>query len=102
MTYGDFHVPIEIGDLPGQRYERIDAPADTDATYTLVPASRLRALGIDIGQALAGVNGQAVTTLVVFGDDDMETLLGAYTLEGLRLAVDPASRRLVSVPARLM
>ena len=29
---GLFHVPIEIGDPQGERYERIDALVDTGAT----------------------------------------------------------------------
>ena len=92
---GIFHVPIEIGDPLGRRYERIDALADTGATYAVVPGSRLRAMGVqphgrspfelaggslkdfDIGQTLVRVNGQAVTKLVVFGDESMEPLLGA-------------------------
>ena len=32
---------------------------------------------------------------MVFGHDDAPSLLGAYTLEGLGLAVDPTSQRLV-------
>lgn len=36
-----------------------------------------------------------MTTLVVFGDDGAPALLGAYTLEGLGLAVDPVEQRLV-------
>ena len=32
---------------------------------------------------------------MVFGDDEAPALLGAYTLEGLALAVDPESQRLV-------
>jgi len=34
-------------------------------------------------------------TIVVFGEDEAPPLLGAYTLEGLALAVDPTSQRLV-------
>ena len=34
-------------------------------------------------------------TLVVFGEDDGPALLGAYTLEGLALAVDPVEQQLV-------
>ena len=115
-----FQVSIEIGDPRGERYERVDAVVDTGATYTLAPASRLRSLGVDphaiapfeladgsirefdIGQTLVRVDGQEVTTLVVFGDEGVEPLLGAYTLEGLRLAADQVRRRLVSVPGRLM
>ena len=32
---------------------------------------------------------------MVFGEDDARALLGAYTLEGLRLTVDPAHRTLI-------
>lgn len=37
----------------------------------------------------------------VFGDPDTPPLLGAYTLEGLRLAADPVDRRLIPVPGLL-
>ena len=37
-----FHAPIEIGDPRGERYEEVEALIDTGATYTVVPASRLR------------------------------------------------------------
>ncbi len=40
-------------------------------------------------------DGASEVTLAVFGEDDAPSLLGAYTLEGLGLAVDPASQRLV-------
>ena len=117
---GVFSVPIEIGNPHGEHYERIDAVVDMGASYTLVPASTLRQLGVKpqvsspfeladgslrdfkIGESRVRVNGQDVVTLVVFGEEGVEPLLGAYTLEGLRLAVDPVRRRLVSVPARLM
>ena len=32
---------------------------------------------------------------MAFGEDDARVLLGAYTLEGLRLAVDPTHARLI-------
>ena len=50
---------------------------------------------MDYGQAWASVNGDSVITLVIFGEDDGPALLGAYTLEGLALAVDPVEQRLV-------
>ena len=36
------------------------------------------------------------------GSPDTPSLLGAYTLEGLRLAADPVGRRLTPVPAYLL
>jgi len=48
------------------------------------------------------VDGRVELTLVVFGDPDSPALLGAYTLEGVRLAADPVGRRLVPVPGLLL
>ncbi len=86
---------------------------DTGAAYTTLPGRLLREIGVeprgkrrflladgrriemDFGEAKASVNGEDVTTLVVFGEDDAPALLGAYTLEGLALAVDPVEQKLV-------
>lgn len=56
----------------------------------------------ELGETQVRIDGQSVTTLVVFGDEGVEPLLGAYTLEGLRLAPDPVGRRLIPVPGLLM
>ena len=55
----------------------------------------------EIGETLVRLNGRAVRTIVVFGDEG-RALLGAYTLEGLRLGVDPMRMRLVPVRGLLM
>ena len=117
---GTFRVTIQIGDPQGQRYESLEALVDTGATYTVAPASLLRNLGVvpharalfeladgrqremEIGRAWIRVDGMTELTLVVFGDEGRMSLLGAYTLEGLRLAPDPVARRLVPVPGLLM
>ena len=117
---GTLRVRIEIGDPRGERYLPIDAVADTGATYTLVPAPVLQQLGVaphrkvpviladgrrqewNLGRAWVRVNGQAEPTLVFFGDESWEPILGAYALEGLRLAVDPVNRRLVEVPGLIL
>ncbi len=117
---GTFKVSIEIGDSTAQRYERVDALVDTGATYTTVPQDLLRRLGVvphvrdafiladgrridrDIGRTWVRVDGRTELTLVVFGEPDMQILLGAYTLEGLRLAVDPVVRKLIAVPGLLV
>ena len=110
---GVFNCSITLENMDGERSLEIEAMVDTGASYTIVPARLLKELGVspidkvvlvmadgrpiecDIGEALATVNGRRIPTLVVFGDDNARALLGAYTLEGLRLAVDPAQRRLV-------
>jgi hypothetical protein len=36
--------------------------------------------------------------LIVFGEESDQVLLGAHTLEGLDLAVDPVNKRLMPMP----
>ena len=117
---GTFRVQVEIGDPTGEFWETVDALVDTGATYTMIPTPLLRRLGVkpytrgvftradgshaehDIGHGWIRVGGRTVITLVVFGEAVAEPLLGAYALEGLRLAPDPVGRRLVPVPGLLM
>ncbi len=86
---------------------------DTGAFYTMVPRDVLAALDIrpirretfefadgrkarwQVGEAKVAVNGREATRLVVFGKPGTQPLLGADTLEGLALTVDPRRRRLV-------
>ncbi len=99
--------------MDGQRSRDIEATVDTGAAYTTLPAHLLRELGVapsgkrrfqladgrrvdmDFGQARATIGGESVVTLVIFGEGDGPALLGAYTLEGLALAVDPVKQQLV-------
>jgi clan AA aspartic protease len=116
---GTFNWPIRITSLDGEQGRELEATVDTGATYTVLPSSLLREMGIsatrqaqfeladgrrvemDMGEAQVTINGEAVTTLVVFGEDNAPPLLGAYTLEGLLLAVDPVNQRLVPTHAIL-
>ena len=110
---GTIRCPLRISSMDGQHAREIEATVDTGAAYTTLPDSVLRDLGVepmdtgvflladgrrvkmDIGRAWATINGASEVTLVVFGEDDAPALLGAYTLDGLRLAVDPIAQRLV-------
>jgi hypothetical protein len=56
----------------------------------------------EIGRTWIRLEGRTELTLVVFGGPDSQPLLGAYALEGLRLAADPVGRRLTQVPGLLM
>ena len=112
---GVFSWPVRLDSMDGRASLEIEALVDTGASYTIVPAGQLRRLGVspidkigllladgrsveyDIGRAMATINGRTEATLVVFGEDNARALLGAYTLEGLRLAVDPT--RSVLIPA---
>ena len=115
---GTFTWPLRISSMDGQHSLDIEATVDTGAFYTTIPARLLRELGVEpmgrrlflvadgrrvemeYGQAWATIDGESVVTILVFGEDNAPSLLGAYTLEGLALAVDPSSQRLV--PANLI
>jgi clan AA aspartic protease len=117
---GVFTVPIEIGNLEGTRFERLEALVDSGASHTRVPRSALQRLGItpkerlpftiadestieyDVGDAPIRINGRTRYTPVVFGDDDSQPLLGATTLEIFHLGVDPLHQRLIPVTGLLM
>ena len=109
-----FTYPIEITDLDERSSGEIEALVDTGASHTVLPGRFLRELGVesigtrrlvladgsrvemDYGRAWATIDGESEITIVVFGEDNGPALLGAYTLEGLALAVDPVGQRLVS------
>ena len=116
---GVFKVPIEIGDFQASRFETVEALVDTGATYTMMPRSVLVGLGIapgwsrtfaladgrerefDMAETRARLGGMTVTTIVLFGEENVTPLLGAYTLEGFGLAVDPSGQRLVELTGHL-
>ena len=80
---------------------------DTGAVTTVIPRSILEGLGIrptkretfeyaggeqvqlDMAEARAVVEGRETGTWVIFGEEGASPLLGAYTLEGVFLAVAP-------------
>lgn len=113
---GTFRIPIEIGDPEGQRYQWVEALVDTGSTFTALPASLLRALGVvphahrpfeladgrivelEIGRTWVRINAHPEITPVVFGEEGTEPVLGAVAMETFLLAPDPVGRRLVPVP----
>ena len=116
---GTFTVTIQVGDLAGQQFIEVEAPVDTGATYTVLPASTLRQLGIEaierrlfrladertieypVADARVRLDGGEHITLVVFGPEDAAPLVGAVTLETFGLGVDPVGQRLIPVAALL-
>ena len=110
---GTFTSSLRLTGMDGQRSVDVEAMVDTGAAYTALPGRLLREIGVapmgkrrflladgqriemEYGEARATIDGESVTTLVVFGEDDAPALLGAYTLEGLAMAVDPVEQRLV-------
>ena len=85
-------------------------------SYTMIPGDALRNLGMqphtrsnfimadssciewEVGRTWVRIGNQSEITLVMFANEDTEPLLGAYTLQGMLLAVDTPNERLVPVP----
>lgn len=116
---GHFRVAVEVGTRSGERFEAIEALVDTGATYTWIPRDVLKRLGATpeeerpfvladgrevrypVAWLQIRLGARAQPTIVVFGELGSEPILGVVTLEEFLLAVDPVSRRLVSVPGLL-
>jgi carbon-monoxide dehydrogenase small subunit len=114
---GTFQVDVEIGDPQGERWEPLRVFVDTGSAYTVVPKQLLARLGVtafrhdrfrlangqmfdqEVGQTWIRIGDRSAVRLVAFGDTDDQPLLGADTLEGLLLVVDPISKRLAPVDA---
>ena len=112
-TVGTFSYSMRISSMDGRNARDVEATAGAGAPFTTLPGRLLRELGIeptgrrafpladgrrvdmDYGRAWATMDGQSAITIVAFGEDDAPALLGAYTLDGLALAVDPENQRLV-------
>ena len=117
---GTFYWPMEVGSPDGLRWETVYALVDTGASHTVLPASLLRRLGVapyrtvlhriadgsriprEIGETKLRVNGLEATRIVAFSDDNLPPLLGADTLQGILLVVDPVEERLVPTDALLL
>lgn len=115
MLVGVFQVELEIGGPQGERYEKVDALVDSGATYTMLPSSLLRGLGVEpieirnfiladnrriqrgFGVANVKIDGREIPSPVVFADDNSVPLLGAVTLEIFALGIDPVHSRLIDV-----
>jgi len=92
---------------------------DISSTYTWIRRGRLEGLDIkpmtrwrfrtiegriierEVGEAVVECPGERATTIVVFAEDRDAEVLGIYSLEGLRLEIDPVTRQLRKVKALL-
>lgn len=111
---GTFFVEVSLASphQPGRR-ETAKLPVDTGSTYTWVSASLLHELGIQptgrrrvltiegkvverpAAEVLITLEGRSLHTVCLFGEGGDVEVLGAYTLEGFGLTVDPVQRRLI-------
>ena len=109
---GILHVQLVVENPLNRASESVEALVDTGAIFSMMPASLLGRLcieaadtvtfQIDNGEtvdyptswALFSAEGRRGMARVIFGPED-EYLMGATTLEDLRLMVDPLDRRLL-------
>jgi len=112
----EFTVPIEVRNGGGTDFQTLDAWVDTGSFYSALPQPFLEALGVlahrreqfmladgtiterDLGRMWVRIGDRSEVTLVIFAEPESPPILGAYTLEGLALAVDPVNERLVPMP----
>ncbi len=105
-------ISATITDLSGTRKTTGNFLVDTGASYTVLPKSMADKLKLkpersqefsladgstvkrSLGSAVVKIDGKQAATTVVLGKKDDSPLLGAVTLEGMGLMVDPFNRKL--------
>jgi predicted aspartyl protease len=119
---GKVMVTVEVYGTDGAsgKSEAIELVADTGATLTVLPREMLLRMGVspirrsdgtayrvtaqlatgqkverEVGEVRLRVEGDSLTTRVLFGEAGDAGLLGVIVLESLGLTVDPVRRRLV-------
>ena len=96
-----------------ERREPVKLLVDSGSTYTWVSAGVLRALSVlpterrrvvtiegqvverDAAELLITLEGRTLHTLCLFGGAGDLDVLGAYTLEGFGVGIDPVQRKLI-------
>ena len=114
-SVGTFRIDIELENpaLRGTRQRVTGVLVDTGSELSWIPAPVLEALSIErvkiklfrqatgavvgrwTGEARVHAAGTVTPDEVVFGEENDLTILGARTLEGLNVMVDPVGKRLV-------
>ena len=114
---GKLVITIGAGDPQGDRFQNVEVTVGTGSTFTALPGSMLRELGVpvertararladgssksvDIGRTMVRLEGRAFPTPVIFAGPAEPSLLGVVTLEDALLAVDPVGQRLIPLDA---
>ena len=112
---GHFTVTIVLYPRGAGPPRALEALVDTGASFSVVPRPILEALGCQpirmqrvtladgrtdrwpLTEVSVECEGLRITSPVLMGPADARVLLGAITLEGLSLGVDPSGCRLVPV-----
>jgi len=117
---GTFREKVKIANPSNGAFLEIEMVVDSGATYSQVPSSLLSRLKIDkkykrklkiatgkiierdAGEISISIKDETLTTLVIFGDEGSEPLLGAVSLEQFGLAIDPINKTLLPVPELML
>ncbi len=111
---GTFFTAVQLASpVRPDRRETVKLLVDSGSMYTWVSAALLRDLGVQpterrrvltiegrttergAAEIMITLEGRTLHTLCLSGDPGDLDVLGAYTLEGFGLAVDPIQRRLI-------
>jgi clan AA aspartic protease len=115
---GATHVTVAVINPadPQKRWEGLFL-VDTGSIDCMAPAKQLRAIGIlpqskrtyeladgseiklETGTASVEFMGDIVGVTIIFGEDDIEPILGLTALESVGIEVDPKNQRLKRLPA---
>jgi len=116
---GSFKVKAKIRAVEGSKSIEVELLVDSGSTYTVLPQSVLNDLGVipksDVklkiadgstivrkkGEVVLEIDGNSVTTQVVFGNEGVY-LLGSVTMEEMALTPDLINKKLVPVEAYMM
>lgn len=107
------HARVRVGNpANGRRGEEVDCLVDSGAVYSLIPGRVLRKLGIKphstrefvlangevvrrrLATATFEYEGRRGDSMVLVGESGDDPLLGATTIEGFGLVLDPFRREL--------
>ncbi len=82
--------------VPGKHLREIGLAPKAKRTYELADGSETK---LDITTADIEFMGDLVGSTIIFGDDDVEPILGLVALESVGIEVDPRNQRLERLPA---
>lgn len=109
---GHVYASVNVSNKELSKAAKLHLVVDTGSTYTWIKRATLESLDVvsedkwtfktiegklverEIGEVVVKYDDLRATTKVVFGLEEDAEVLGVYTLEGLRLEVDPITKKL--------
>ncbi len=82
--------------VPGNHLREVGIEPDGKRTYELADGTEV---AMDVAVARIEFMGEFVGATVIFGQDDIEPILGVTALESVGIEVDPQNQRLKRLPA---